>query len=84
MKAPEAFSFSPAHPKLPRQLVLREGYVEDAFEVRATQGKRRVLARRGWAGEISGLFQRPAIRECLSCHHRMFVIGGRASRYRCP
>ena len=34
MKAPEASLFSPAHPKLPRQLVLREGYVEDAFEVR--------------------------------------------------
>ena len=34
MKAPEASCFSPAHPKLPRQLVLREGYVEDAFEGR--------------------------------------------------
>ena len=34
MKAPEASLVSPAHPKLPRQLVLREGYVEDAFEVR--------------------------------------------------
>jgi hypothetical protein len=34
MKAPEAYRFSPAHPKLPRQLVLRVGYVEDAFEVR--------------------------------------------------
>jgi len=34
MKAPEASHFSPAHPKLPRQLVLRVGYVEDAFEGR--------------------------------------------------
>jgi hypothetical protein len=34
MKAPEAYLFSPAHPKLPRQLVLRVGYVEDAFEGR--------------------------------------------------
>jgi len=34
MEAPEAHLFSPAHPKLPRQLVLREGYVEDAFEAR--------------------------------------------------
>jgi len=34
MKAPEASLFSPAHPKLPRQLVLREGYGEDAFEAR--------------------------------------------------
>ena len=34
MKAPEASLFSPAHPKLPRQLVLRVGYVEDAFEGR--------------------------------------------------
>ena len=33
MGAPEASLFSPAHPKLPRQLVLREGYVEAAFEV---------------------------------------------------
>jgi hypothetical protein len=31
---PEAYFFSPAHPKLPRQLVLREGYVEDAFKGR--------------------------------------------------
>ena len=36
MEAPEAYHFSPAHPKLPRQLVLRVGYVEDAFEVRTT------------------------------------------------
>jgi len=28
--------FSPAHPKLPRQLVLRVGYVEDAFKERTT------------------------------------------------
>jgi len=34
MKAPEAYLFSPPHPKLPRQLVLRVGYVEDAFEAR--------------------------------------------------
>ena len=34
MEAPEASLLSPAHPKLPRQLVLREGYVEDAFEAR--------------------------------------------------
>ena len=34
MEAPEASLFSPAHPKLPRQLVLREGCAEDAFEVR--------------------------------------------------
>jgi hypothetical protein len=34
MEAPEASLFSPAHPKLPRQLVLREGYVVDAFEAR--------------------------------------------------
>jgi len=48
--------FSPAHPKLPRQLVLRVGYVEDAFEVRTKHGKRRVSARQGWAGEKSGFF----------------------------
>ena len=47
MKAPEASLFSPAHPKLPRQLVLRVGYVEDAFEARTTHGERRVSARRG-------------------------------------
>ena len=32
------------------------GYVEDDFEVRTKHGKRRVLARRGWAGEISDFF----------------------------
>jgi hypothetical protein len=56
MKAPEASLFSPAHPKLPRQLVLRVGYVEDAFEARTTHGKRRVSARRGRAGEKSDFF----------------------------
>jgi hypothetical protein len=56
MKAPEASLFSPAHPKLPRQLVLRVGYVEDAFEARTTHGKRRVSARQGWAGEKSDFF----------------------------
>lgn len=30
------------------------GYVENAFEVRTKDGKRRVLARRGWAGEKGG------------------------------
>jgi hypothetical protein len=34
MKAPEASLFSPTHPKLPRQLVHRVGYVEEAFEAR--------------------------------------------------
>ncbi len=29
-------AFSPAHPKLLRQLVLQVGYVEDAFEARTT------------------------------------------------
>jgi hypothetical protein len=56
MKAPEASLFSPAHPKLPRQLVLQVGYVEDAFEVRTTHEERRVSARRGRAGEKSGFF----------------------------
>ena len=34
MEAPEAEHFSPAHPKLPRQLVPQVGYVEDASEAR--------------------------------------------------
>jgi hypothetical protein len=56
MEAPEASLFSPAHPKLPRQLVLRVGYAENAFEARTMHGKRRVSARRGRAGEKSGFF----------------------------
>ncbi len=56
MKAPEACLFSPAHPKLPRQLVLRVGYVEDAFEVRTLPGERRVSARQGWVGENGDFF----------------------------
>ena len=56
MKAPEASLFSPTHPKLPRQLVLRVGYVEDAFEARTTHGESRVSARRGRAGEKSDFF----------------------------
>jgi len=56
MKAPEAELISPAHPKLPRQLVSRVGYIEDALEVRTPHGKRCVLARRGRAGEKSDFF----------------------------
>jgi len=48
-------SHPPTH-KLPRQLVLHMGYVEDAFEVRTKHGKRCVSARPGWAGEKSGFF----------------------------
>ena len=53
---PEASYFSPAHPKLPRQLVLQVGYVEDSCELRTTHGRRRVLARQGRAGEKRGFF----------------------------
>jgi len=55
---PEAWLFSPTHPKLPRQLVLR-GYVEDFDESRTKHGKRRVSARRGWAGEKGDFFSIP-------------------------
>ena len=57
-REPEAQPFSPAHPKLPRQLVLRVGYVEDAFEARTMPGNSRglgkeaVLAASGRAGEV--------------------------------
>ena len=71
MKAPEASLFSPTHPKLPRQLVLRVGYVEDAFEPRTKHGKRRVSARRGWAGEKSGFLS------ILLCGKELFGIGRR-------
>ena len=33
-------------PKLPRQLVIQAGYVEDSCELRMTHGEKRVLARR--------------------------------------
>ncbi len=52
MKAPEAYHFSPTHPKLPRQLVLRVGYVEDAFEARTMPGNERVPGRRGCLGRL--------------------------------
>jgi len=32
------------------------GYVEDAFKARTKDGKRRILARRGWVGETSDFF----------------------------
>ena len=56
---PEALHFSPAHPKLPRQLVIHAGYVEDFDETRTMPGKRRVSAGLGWAGE-KAVFQYPA------------------------
>ncbi len=56
MKSPEAYHFSPAHPKLTRQLVFRVGYVEDAFEVRTTHGNGRVSTRWVWVGENRGFF----------------------------
>jgi len=48
-------TFSPVRPELLPQFCPM-GYVEDAFEVRTKHGKRRVLARRGWAGETSDFF----------------------------
>ena len=44
---PKASHFSPAHPKLPRQLILRVGYVEDLNDARTMLGERCVFARRG-------------------------------------
>ena len=35
-EGPGAYLFSPTHPKLPRQLVLRVGYVEDLNDARTT------------------------------------------------
>jgi len=52
----EASLFSPARPKLPRQLVLHMEYVEDLNDARTTHGIRRVSARLGRAGEKSGFF----------------------------
>ena len=43
-------------PQAAMTLVLREGYVEDAFEARMMQGKTRVSSRRGRAGEKSDFF----------------------------
>jgi hypothetical protein len=37
------------------------GYVEDAFDARTKRGKRRVSARRGWAGEKGGCFSIPLV-----------------------
>ena len=44
------------------------GYVEDAFKVRTTYGKRRVLARRGRAGKKSGCFS------ILLCREKVEMI----------
>jgi hypothetical protein len=44
--------FSPTHPKLPRQLVLRVGYVEDAFE--GASGWLKTIIQQGRRGEITG------------------------------
>ena len=46
----------PPSPELPRQLVSRVGYVEDFDGPRTTIVERRVLARRGWAGEMMAIF----------------------------
>jgi len=44
MKSPEAYPCSPAFPELPRQLLPRAGYVEDAFEGERSLGKMRLGA----------------------------------------
>ena len=44
-----------AHPELPGSSS-PEGYAENCDEPRMKLGKRRVLARRGWAGEKVSLF----------------------------
>jgi hypothetical protein len=49
-KAPEAYHFSPTHPKLPRQLVLRVGYVEGLNDARTKHGKG--ASRRAGVGRV--------------------------------
>ena len=43
-----------------RRTVRPRGYASDFDSPTALLGKRRVLARQGWAGEMSGLFDHPA------------------------
>lgn len=59
MEAPEAYHFSPAHPKLPRQLILRVGYVEDYFDSRTKPGSGRVSERQGGRVKNVIVFSRP-------------------------
>ncbi len=67
MKAPEASHSHPPNPELLEQRFSRVGYAEDAFEARTQPVERRVLARRGWAGEKGRLFQRPVNRSRRRC-----------------
>ena len=55
-REPEAQHFSPAHPKLPRQLVLQMGYVEHSCEPRTKLEEKRVSARGGLAGKKGDFF----------------------------
>jgi len=42
------------------------GYVEDGFKGRTLHGKKRVSARRGWAGEIIDFFSILLVSSCLA------------------
>jgi hypothetical protein len=44
-----------------------QGYVEDSFEPRTKIGERRVLARRGWAGEMMAVFT--SLSKAEESHH---------------
>ena len=54
---PEALHFSPAHPKLPRQLVLHAGYVEDLNDARTTLGDIFSTLLRASLGRRDGLLE---------------------------
>jgi hypothetical protein len=52
----EAQKVRPARPQRVKSLGLPSGYREDLNDARTKHGKRRVSARRGWAGEESDVF----------------------------
>jgi hypothetical protein len=59
-EGPRRSGFHPPNPELSETALPRVGYVEDLNDARTLQGKRRVSAHQGWAGEKRGIFQHPA------------------------
>ncbi len=63
-----------------RRTMRPRGYASVFNSPAALLGKRRVLARQGWAGEMSGLFEHPAgYSEESPCEHSQHLVAQKPS-----
>ena len=59
-----------------RRTVRPRGYASESSLAAALPAERRVLARQGWVGEMSGLFEHPAERVSVEENVECVVLNG--------